>query len=389
MIKRIISVDIVRGLVMVIMALDHCRDLLGASSITERATNLQTTTPGLFFTRWITHLCAPTFVFLSGVSAFLSIKGNRDVNAARRFLITRGIWLIVVNFTINNFAVFFDIHFSVLFSQVIAAIGFGFIGLAILLPLKAKTIGLTGLFIIFSHDLLAGVSFAKDSIWEIVWTIFMSAGFFQISSHFLLSAVYPYIPWLGVMLAGYSAGTIFHLPESRRRRTLLLIGVGALTLFVIVRFLNFYGDPNPWARQKTFLFTILSFINTTKYPPSLLFTLMTLGISMIILSFAENWENRLSGILVVYGRVPFFYWMVHWFVIHFIAIGFFLWQGYHWNDLQFSGFGFGHPKNGTGGVGLGVLYLFWVLVVLLMYPISKAYGDYKSVHREKKWLRYL
>lgn len=386
--ERIRSIDIVRGIVMVIMAIDHVRDLAGNEFITTGPTNLQTTTTALFFTRWITHLCAPTFVFLSGTSAYLSVKNNPNINKARNFLLKRGLWLVIVNFTINNFAIFFDIHFGVLFSQVIAAIGFGLIGVALLLKLPIKAMLAISILIIFSHDLLTGITFAKGSWAEMLWTLFMKAGFFQLFPDRSLLMSYPIIPWLGIMLAGFSFGKLFGLPGEKRKQVFLKIGLATIALFVIIRALNFYGDPSPWVIQKTKLFTVLSFINTTKYPPSLLFTLMTLGISITLLSVFEGIKNKITSIVSVYGKVPLFYWLLHWFIIHFLAIAIFLSQGYHWSDFQFQGFSMGHPKNG-GGLNLPGLYAAWACVVILLYPISKWYANYKSAHREKEWLKYL
>jgi uncharacterized membrane protein len=386
--KRIVSVDIVRGLVLMIMAIDHCRDLIGNAFISDAPLNLKTTTPGLFMTRWITHLCAPTFVFLSGVSAFLAMKNKPGVAAAKGFLFRRGLWLIVINFTVNNFAIFFDIHFGIFFSQVIAAIGFGFIGLALLLKLPAKTIGMIGLIIIFGHDALGGVSFPKGSTVEMLWALFMTRGFFPLNAGHVLAASYPFIPWMGVLLAGFAFGKLFDFPAEKRKKVFMGIGLGALLIFVLLRWGNFYGEPNPWSHQKSGLFTFLSFINNTKYPPSLLFILMTLGISIILLALVENARSAVTNIVIVYGKVPFFYWMVHWFVIHFLAIAVFLSQGYHWSDLDFGAFDMGHPKQG-GGLALPGLYLAWAGVVIFMYPISRMYGNYKAAHRDNKWLSYL
>ena len=181
--KRIQSIDFVRGLVMIIMALDHVRDLIMVTTSPDPV-DLANTTPTLFMTRWMTHLCAPTFVFLSGTSAFLSLKNKSDINASRRFLLTRGLWLVFLNFTIVNFGIFFDSHFSVLFSQVIAAIGVGFMGLALLLPFSTRTLGILGLIIIFGHDLFQGVSFPQGSPTDVVWSLLMGVGFYPVTPHF-------------------------------------------------------------------------------------------------------------------------------------------------------------------------------------------------------------
>lgn len=386
--KRITSIDFVRGLVMMIMALDHVRDLILLPTYPQDPTVLETTTPALFATRWITHLCAPTFVFLSGTSAYLSMKNQANFSESRRFLITRGLWLVFVNFTINNFAIFLDIHFSVLFSQVIAVIGFGFIGLGLLLKLPTRTLAIVGLIIIFGHDIFQNVSFPQNPPLNLVWVLFMGSGFFPLTPEHGILITYPIIPWLGIMLAGFGFGELYNLPSEKRKKLFLQIGLGALIVFVALRTFNIYGNISHWSFQKNGLFSFFSFINTTKYPPSLLFTLMTIGISIMLLSTFDTVQNKLTNIVSVYGKVPLFYWLLHWFIIHFVAISVFLIQGYHWSDLQFQGFGFGRPKGG-GGLSLVGVYLAWISIVAFLYPISKWYSDYKMAHKEKTWLRYL
>ncbi len=385
--KRIQSIDFVRGLVMVIMALDHVRDLIMVTTAPDPV-DLANTTPTLFMTRWITHLCAPTFVFLAGTSAFLSLKNKTDFSSNRRFLLTRGLWLVFINFTIVNFGIFFDIHFSVLFSQVIAAIGFGFIGLALLLPFSTRTLGILGLIIIFGHDLFQGVSFPQGSPLNVIWSLLMGVGFYPVTPHFTFFTTYAYIPWLGIMLAGYACGDLFLLPSEKRKKLFLKIGIAALTLFVLVRTFNIYGDSSHWSFQKNGIFSLLSFINTSKYPPSLLYTLMTLGITFLLLFAFDAVQNKLTDIISIYGKVPLFYYLIHWFVIHGMTMIIFFAQGYHWSDLQFEGFSFGRPKDG-GGLDLFGTYLLWLFVVTLLYPLCRWYSAYKIQHKEKTWLRYL
>ena len=374
---------------MIIMALDHTRDLIHADPLGQSPTDLSTTTPALFFTRWITHLCAPTFVFLSGTSAFLSLQNHSNFDESRKFLFTRGLWLVFVNFTINNFAIFFDIHFSIFFSQVIAVIGFGFIGLALLLKFSPRTLLIIGLIIIFGHDLFQGISFQNNQPLNIIWTLFMGSNFFQITPAHALLISYPIIPWLGIMLVGFSFGSLYNLPSEKRKKLFLQIGFGALVLFALIRTFNLYGDKSHWSFQKNGLYSFFSFINTTKYPPSLLFTLMVLGISILLLSLFDNVQNKITDIVSVYGKVPLFYWLLHWFIIHFVAIGIFYAQGFHWSDFKFEGFGEGHPKDGAGGLSLSGVYVAWIGVVLFMYPVSRWYGNYKMQHKDKIWLRYL
>jgi uncharacterized membrane protein len=385
--KRIDGIDIVRGLVMIIMALDHTRDLIHITSITDSPTNLQTTTPALFFTRWITHLCAPTFVFLSGTSAYLSFKNKNNISASRRFLLSRGLWLIVLEFTLVNFGVWFDVHFNVFLFDVIAAIGFSFIILSLLLKASVKTIAITGLAIIFLHNLVPIAPAADASFLTRAIMAFFSPGAFPFDGGRTFVMGYPPIPWLGIMLTGFAAGKLFEQPANERKAMFLRIGLTSLVLGIIVRAINIYGDPFHWSTQKNALFTFLSFINVTKYPPSLLFCLFMLGIMFLILAAVEGMKNKFTEIASVYGKVPLFYFLVHWYIIHPIMFLIVFLQGYKSSDLVF-GFNFGRPK-GISGVNLSYIYLIWVLVVIMLYPLCKWYGKYKESHREKRWLRYL
>jgi uncharacterized membrane protein len=385
--KRINSIDFTRGLVMIIMALDHTRDLMHVSSLTQSPTDLLTTTPTLFFTRIITHLCAPTFVFLSGVSVYLSLKATNNIAESKRFLLSRGLWLIFLEFTVISLGLWADIHFGVLLFNVIAAIGFGFIVLSFLLKISPKTLGITGLIIIFCHNLLPLIPFEKGSITQNILTPFFSSTAFPITPKTLFVMGYPPIPWLGVMLTGFSAGQLFEISEMKRKVLFLKIGLVSLALFLVIRFINIYGDPVVWSSQKDGLFTIMSFLNVTKYPPSLLFCLLTLGCMFLIMSILEGAKNQLTDILSVYGKVPLFYFIVHWYIIHIMMFGMVFLQGYKPTDLVF-GFNFGRPKTGSG-VELLAIYFLWICVVLIMFPLCKWYGKYKANHREKLWLRYL
>lgn len=385
--KRITSIDFTRGVVMIIMALDHTRDMMHINSLTQSPTDLNTTTPILFFTRWITHFCAPTFVFLAGLSAYLSFKNKNNVAASRRFLLSRGIWLIILEFTLVNFAVFFDLHFSNFIFEVIAAIGFGFIILSLFLKVSVKTIGFIGLFIIFSHNAFSLIPFADGSLIKTILSPLFVPGAFPIASKITFVMAYPVIPWLGIILAGFATGKLFHRSLIERKKIFLKIGLVALILFIGIRFINIYGDPVPWASQKNILFTFLSFINVTKYPPSLLFCLLMLGGMFLVLSFAKGLKNRFSNYVIVYGKVPLFYFLVHFYLIHLLMLAMVYLQGFKTSELIF-GFNFGRPQEGSG-VSLFVVYLVWIGVVIILYPVCKWYGKYKAMHREKTWLRYL
>ena len=384
--KRIHSIDIMRGLVMIIMTLDHTRDLLHVTSISHQPTDLLTTTPLLFFTRWVTHLCAPTFVFLSGASAYISFKKKNSISESKNHLLIRGVWLIILDLTIVNFALWFDIHFSVFLFDVLSAIGFGFIILGLLLKCSSKTIGLFGLAIIFLHNLSPLVPFAETSFVKQFLMPCFTPGAFPLGRRVTFVVGYPPIPWLGIMLTGFSVAKIFEAPINYRKKILLSIGLASLLLFTIIRFINIYGDTIPWTSQKNSLFTFLSFINVTKYPPSLLFCLLTLGIMFLILALVEGIKNKLTDMATVYGKVPLFYFVIHFFLIHLIMFAMVFLQGYKTSDLVF-GFNFGRPKDG-GGIELWATCAIWIFVVAGLYPICQWYGHYKLNHKEKKWLSY-
>jgi len=383
--KRISSIDIIRGLVMILMPLDHVRDLLHTTSMTQSPTDLTTTTPILFFTRWITHLCAPAFVFLAGTSAWLSLTAM-DKRAGRRFLLTRGLALIVIELTLVNFGMNFDLKFRYLLFEVIATIGAGFILLALLSRLSWGVTATIAVILFFGHDLLARVPLPSSPVPRFIATLFFSIGVFP-GDRITFLIAYPILPWLGIMLTGFSAGRLFTLAPERRSRIFLRFGLGALALFVLLRFANVYGDPVPWSVQKDTVFTLLSFLNVNKYPPSLLFSLLTLGIILLMLAAAERRDNRVTRILLVYGRVPMFYFLVHFYIIHLLLFVMVFAQGFHPSDLQFGPFLNGRPAKGSG-IPLGAVYLVWVGLIVALYPVCRWYGRYKAAHKEKKWLRY-
>ncbi len=264
--KRISSIDFTRGIVMVIMALDHVRDFMHITSLTQNPTNLQTTSTVLFFTRWITHLCAPTFVFLSGVSAYISFNKAKNISASRSFLLKRGLWLIILEFTVINFALWFDVGFHLLIMEVICAIGFGFVVLALLLPVRSHIIGIAGVIIIFAHNLLQNVSFAGRPFYNFLYSVLFAQNLITVKPTFSFLIGYPLIPWVGVILAGFGCGKFFEMNNEKRKRLFFQIGGAALALFCIIRFFNFYGDPFKWATQKTSWYTFLSFINVNQIP---------------------------------------------------------------------------------------------------------------------------
>jgi uncharacterized membrane protein len=373
---------------MIIMALDHVRDMIHVNSITQSPTNLATTTPTLFFTRWITYLCAPTFVFLAGTSVYISLLKKKDVLQSSRFLLKRGLYLILLEFVVVNFGLFFDPGFHTLIFEVIATIGVGFIVLSLLLKFPVKTVAFIGIAILLFHNLFVLIPFKEGSTLKTIASLFFMPGAIPFLSQHVFIMGYPPIPWLGIMLLGYATGHFFEWTAEKRRDLFLKAGSGAILLFGIIRYLNVYGDLVPRAVQKSGTLTFLSFMNVTKYPPSLQFCLITLGIMLLLLSYSELRKNRITTVLSVYGKVPMFYFIIHFFMIHVILLVVLLLQGFHWSDLDFASGTFGRPKGAESGLPLWSIYLIWMGVVGLLYPPCKWFGKYKATHYQW-WLKYI
>ena len=385
--NRIYSIDFTRGLVIIIMALDHIRDLMHTTSLTQDPTDLATTTPALFMTRWITHLCAPIFVFLAGTSVYLVLKKQQNITETRNFLLTRGLWLILLELSIISFGIWFDVYFRTFLLQVIYTIGAGFIILSLMLKLSPRTIGGIGLTIILLHNAIPVLNI-EDFTGRFFWALFFSPNFFQFSSQVSVIVMYPVIPWLGIMLFGFATGQLFELSDKKRPNVFFLISLSLLLVFIVLRTFNLYGDPALWAPQKNTTYSIMSFMNVTKYPPSLLFTSVTLGIMFLVLALTDKLNNSFIRFFVNYGRVPLFFYILHWYVVHIFMFVMVFLQGATWNDLQFGGFNFGRPATGVG-LELPFIYLVWLAIICLFYPLCQWYGQYKAAHRDKKWLSYL
>ena len=283
---RVTSIDILRGLVMVIMAIDHTRDFFHATAMTDDPLNLATTTVPLYFTRWITHFCAPVFVFLSGTSAFLASK-NKTPAKASLFLVKRGIWLIFIEVVVITFGLTFNPLYSFIIWQVIWAIGWSMILLGLLIRFPFYTVLITGILIFFGHDLFDYIDLPEKGFADnLIKILFTSNGtVIPVSDSHFIGVFYAILPWTGVMLLGYCAGYWFRkeFTALKRKRLLLTTGISLIILFIILRFFNWYGDPAPWDKIH-----FLSFIKTSKYPPSLLYLCMTLGPALVALAFLEN-----------------------------------------------------------------------------------------------------
>lgn len=388
--QRISSIDLVRGIVMVIMALDHARDFYHIGAFVYNPTDMATTTPVLFFTRWITHFCAPAFVLLAGTSIYITghRKSTSDLSV---FLLTRGFWLIVVEIVVMRFSFFFNFYYDVTILQVIWVIGASMVCMAALVHIPSRAVLALGLLIIFTHNILDVLQVDPASSFYPVWAVLRQSGFFSVTEGSDILVFYPLIPWLGIMMAGYGLGQLYRTevsPEARRR-TLLRIGSAAVILFVILRLINAYGDPAPWSVQKDWLYTVMSFLNCTKYPVSLLYTLMTLGPVLIALALLERIKIKADNPFLIFGRVPLFYYILHFFIIHTTALLLFMHKtGTSFSELDFhfsNSFGGITPE---GGYSLFWAYVGWIAVVVTLYPLCRWYNRYKA-SRKSWWLSYV
>ncbi len=390
--KRIESIDLLRGIVIVIMALDHVRDYFHAGNYVYDPTDMTQTNPAVFFTRWITHFCAPVFVFLAGTSAIL-IGERKTKKELSLFLLKRGLWLMLLELTVINFAWNFNPAFTFTRLQVIWVLGLGMVCMSAIIYLPSKIILAAGLLILFGHNVLDNIHATGNSFPDFLWCVLHERKRFTFSEGHLASTGYPILPWLCIMMLGYCFGSLYKkgMDAALRKKYLLITGVAAIVLFLLVRGINWYGDMKPWAVQQSFILTACSFLNVTKYPPSLLYTLMTLGPALIVLALLEKPLNPLSSMIIRIGRVPMFFYILHLFLIHLLAIVAVVLSGRPWTDMIFIANMNAKDSPWLTGYGfsLGATYLVWLLVVLLLYPLCKWYDKYKSGHKEKWWLSYL
>jgi len=390
--QRIESIDILRGVIMLIMALDHTRDFFHTAGPTGDPTNMATTTPILFFTRWITHFCAPNFVFLSGISAYLA-GTRRTKGELRSFLIKRGLWLVLVEVVLLTFAFTLNPFYNVFILQVLWVIGLSMIILGLLVRAPLWVIGTIGTLIFFGHDILDYVAVPKSGAAMVLDRLFFTAKgtLLQLNpTHFIVD-LYAIIPWTGVMLLGYAFGQLYAktFDAERRRQVLLYTGLAALAVFMILRVFNLYGDPEPWALQRNNVITFLSFLNVSKYPPSLMYSLLTIGIGLIVLSLTENIKTKVTDIFIVYGNVPFLYYVMHFYLLRTISVIVFFAQGFGTNQIADPAhqrpFLFDPPGY---GFNLGGVYLVWLLVIFILYFPCRWFGKYKKTHNQW-WVSYL
>lgn len=383
--RRVQSVDLLRGLVMVIMAIDHIRDFVHNYTQQFAPEDLSHTTAAIFFTRWITHFCAPTFVFLAGTSAFLASRRRASATEMSRFLLTRGLWLVIVEVTLVSLGINFNLSYSFTLLQVIWAIGWSMMALAALIHLPWRLLLVLSLVMIAGHNLLDPIPPERFGAFAWLWDVLHVQRMLQPVEGRLVLVGYPLIPWVFVMSAGWCFGAIYTLDAAQRRRWLLTIGGAAIAAFVVIRLLNGYGDPSPWASQpRGSVFTLLSFLNASKYPPSLDYLLMTLGPSILLLGVLDDVAIGARNPLLVFGKVPFFYYLCHWYLLHGTAM-LLAWLRYGRADFLFQIMPAFDPR-GSGvppgyGYGLPGTYLMWAVVITALYPLCLWFSRVKERNR--------
>ena len=384
--KRIESLDLLKGLVMIVMALDHVRDYFHYDAFFFDPTDPENTNITLFFTRWITHYCAPAFSFLAGISAYL-IGRKKTKAEVSSFLLKRGIWLVFIELTVVNFAWCFDIHFDTISLVVIWSLGISMIFLAALIHLPLKYILIFSIVLIFGHNALDFLAVEKG----IFWSIIHEFGSFTLENDKIVFVGYPIIPWIGIMSLGYYFGSFYNttIEPSARQNTFKMIGTSAILGFILIRLINGYGNLHYWESYDTILKTVFSFLNPAKYPPSLTYILMTLGPIFLILAFTEHVKGKIVTFISVFGKVPFFYYIVHLYIIHTLALLFAWVTDFGWQKMIIKGWVTESAELDGFGTNLMYVYLIWIAVILMLYPMCKKFSIYKLNHKEKKWLSYL
>ena len=377
---RIRSIDALRGLVILLMLVDHGREFFFFHAQVSDPMSLETTSPALFFTRLSAHFCAPVFVALAGLGAWLygdkaERSGMNGAKAASAFLFKRGLFLVALELTVVGFAWSFSFTPEIIYLQVIWAIGLSMIALAGLVYLPRPALIAVGLAIVLGHNLLDPVTIAKGQPGHVIWAILHDRGFLDLPWGAQARTSYPLLPWIGVAALGYGIGPWFASDEGQRRKRLVMTGLGALTLFAVLRAINLYGEPVAWSVQTTMLHTVMSVLNLTKYPPSADFVLLTLGVGALVLAGLERAPQKLVGMLAVFGGAPLFFYLIHIFVLHLL----------HLAALTVFG-----PNQGEGFSVPGVGWL-WLLAIFVAVPCWYACRWFAGVKRGSPhwWMRYL
>ena len=391
--RRLPAIDALRGLVMIVMALDHVRDFFSRDAMIFSPTDLARTTPGLFLTRWITHFCAPVFMLTAGMGAFLWWQRNRTRRQLSEFLLTRGLWLLALELVVMRVAYYFSLSLEYpILLLVLWSLGASMIALAALVWLPTRLLAVLSIAALALHNCLDGVQASQFGSAAPTWNILHQVGAFRVAGRLVIVG-YPLAPWIALIAAGFCLGRVFLMDPAVRRRILLLIGAGSTLAFVILRAANVYGDPAPWTTQRTAVYTLLSFLNCTKYPPSLDFLLMTLGPALLVLAYFDRVPFRATNPLLVLGRVPLFFFVLHFYAAH-AAASFMAWLRY--GHAAFAFLFVPMPSMGGPsqlfpagfGYDLWVVYIAWVLIVVGLYPLCRWFAQIKSRRRDW-WLSYL
>lgn len=383
---RIVAVDMLRGAIMIVMALDHTRDFFTNARIDP--TNLDQTNVPLFWTRWVTHFCAPNFVFLAGASAFLYGVRVGSRGALSRHLLMRGLWLVFLELTVVRFGLLFNLNYNILIFQVIWVIGVSMVALAGLVWLPRWLVLGLGLAMIAGHNVLDGTGAEDLGVWAPLWRVLHEQGAVRFDANHMLFVAYPLVPWVGVMAAGFGFGPLLmEADPARRHRRLLALGFALCAAFVVLRALNVYGDPRPWQPRGSPLWTFLAFVNGSKYPPSLLFLLMTIGPALAVLPMLERLRGPVATVLVTFGRVPLFFYIAHFYLIHTAAAVAAVARYGLDGAMKLAGSPFDLPAE--YGYSLPVNYLIWLGVVATLYVPCRWFARLKQRRRDWWWLGYL
>ncbi len=385
--ERLRSIDILRGLVIALMALDHVRDFLHYAAFQFDPLDAGQTPFVLYVTRWLTHFCAPTFVFLAGVSVWLQAAKGKSPRELSRFLLTRGLWLFLLELTVIGFGWSFSLPFMP-FLQVIWAIGISMVVLAGLVWLPRGAALAIGIAIIAGHNLLDPITPQQFGGLGAAWTLLHEGGVLLSNGTPSVLIPYPVLPWLGVMAFGYGLGAVFQSPN--RDRILAMIGAGMIVAFVALRLLNGYGNPQPWGAGEDLRTTLMRFFNVQKYPPSLMFVCATVGPALLLTPLFERWRGWFAEFFRTFGAVPLFAYVLHIYVAHLLALAVNAALG-----KPFAGFiDFIHnivldPQSlASSGVTLPYVYLAWIGVLALLYPMCRWWARVRATRRTW-WMSYL
>ena len=386
---RLCEIDMLRGLVIALMALDHVRDYFLSGSFAFSAVDPDRSYAALYATRWITHLCAPTFVFLAGVSAFLQAAKGKSVPQLSRFLLVRGLWLVAIEVTVIGLAWSFVLP-PPLFLQVLWAIGCSMVALAALVWLPRTAVLVIGIAIVAGHNLLDPLKPDDFGALALAWKFLHVGGRLSVGDVPIGFVSYPVLPWIGVMALGYGLGPVFLQPAEKRDRTLVILGGAMIVLFVLLRGFNLYGDPVPWTPREETMRSVMAFLNVRKYPPSLLYVLATLGIAFALMPLLARLRGPMAHVLQTFGAVPFFFYVVHIYVVHALAIGANAALG---RDVSgffdfFGNSGRASAQYAQLGFPLIGVYVAWVIILALLYPLCRRWAELKRA-RKDWWLSYL